>query len=98
MFDKKKKSDYSQICKIDPSLSPALPSYCCHACQAFAAGPSIIVWMHPVSDIPNEIISNFLRKSEISERAIQKGLQYAFEGYIHDIIFNRPIRESFLKN
>ncbi len=43
----------------------------------------------PVSDIPNEIISNFWQTGEISEKAKQKGLQYAFEGYIHDIICNR---------
>ncbi|XP_067307635.1 uncharacterized protein [Pseudorasbora parva] len=43
----------------------------------------------PVSDIPEEILSNFWRTCEISERARQKGLQYAFEGYIHDIICTR---------
>ncbi len=43
----------------------------------------------PVSDIPNEIISHFWQTGEISEKAKQKGLQYAFEGYIHDIICNR---------
>jgi len=33
------------------SLSPALPSYCCYVCQ---------ISQHAlVSDIPNEIISNF---------------------------------------
>ncbi len=43
----------------------------------------------PVSDIPKEIISNFWQTGEISEKAKQKGLKYAFEGYIHDIICNR---------
>jgi len=43
----------------------------------------------PVSDIPKEIISNFWQTGEISERARERGLQYAFEGYIHDIICNR---------
>ncbi len=43
----------------------------------------------PVSDIPKEIISNFWQTGEIAEKVKQKGLQYAFEGYIHDIICNR---------
>ncbi len=43
----------------------------------------------PVSDIPKEIISIFWQTCEISEKAKQKGLQYAFEGYIHNIICNR---------
>jgi len=44
----------------------------------------------------NEIISNFWWTSEISERERQKGLQYAFEAYIHDIICNR-LENNFLK-
>ena len=39
----------------------------------------------PLSDVPREIIANFWSSGEISERTRQKGLQYAFEGYIHDI-------------
>ncbi len=50
----------------------------------------------PVSDIPKEIISHFWQTGEISERAKQKGLQYAFEGYIHDIICNR-LENNFIK-
>ncbi len=49
----------------------------------------------PVSDIPKEIISHFWQTGEISEKAKQKGLQYAFEGYIHDIICNQL--ENFIK-
>ncbi len=49
-----------------------------------------------VSDIPKEIISNFWQTGEISERAKQKALQYAFEGYIHDIICNR-LENNFIK-
>ncbi len=50
----------------------------------------------PVSDIPKEIICNFWQTGEISERAKQKGLQYAFEGYTHDIICNR-LDNNFIK-
>ncbi len=48
----------------------------------------------PVSDILKEIISNFWQTGEIWAK--QKGLQYAFEGYIHDIICNR-LENNFIK-
>ncbi len=39
---------------IDPSLSPALLSYCCYACQAFAPGTSIKVCMHRCKTFPRK--------------------------------------------
>ncbi|KAK0134418.1 hypothetical protein N1851_007030 [Merluccius polli] len=39
----------------------------------------------PVSEFPRAIITNFWNSANISDRTRQKGLQYAFEGYIHDI-------------
>ena len=46
--------------------------------------------MVSVKDIPKEIIAHFWSSSsEISERTRQKGLQYAFEKYIHNIICHR---------
>ena len=45
-----------------------------------------------VRDIPKEIIAHFCNNSsDISERSRQKGLQYAFESYIHNIICRRRI-------
>ena len=43
-----------------------------------------------VTDIPKEYSVKFWsNSSEISERTRQKGLQYAFEKYIHNIICRR---------
>ncbi len=39
---------------IDPSLSPALLSYCCYACQAFVPGTSITVCMHRCQTFPRK--------------------------------------------
>ncbi len=38
-----------------------------------------------ISALPKEITSNFWENGMISDRRRQKGLQYAYEGYIHDI-------------
>ena len=43
-----------------------------------------------LKDIPNDIVAHFWSSgSDISERTRQKGLQYAFEKYIHNIICHR---------
>ncbi len=76
---------------IHPSLSPALHGYSCYAWQAFFAGSADMHFSEiSVKDIPKEIMSNFWSNSlEISERTRQKGLQYAFEKYIYNIICRR---------
>ena len=53
----------------------------------------------PVSltDIPSKLTSNFWKSNDISERSRQKGLQYAFESYIHDIICLVNVDEELIK-
>lgn len=41
---------------------------------------------YAVTALPAEILSNFYKAgNKVSDRSRQKGLQYAFEGYIQDI-------------
>jgi len=81
--------------KIDPSLRPALPSYCCYACQAFTAGTSITVCMHWCQTFPMRYLVIFGEHVKYLSEQEKRDCSIPFEGsstyprYIHDIICNR---------
>jgi len=51
--------------------------------------------MYAVTALPAEMLSNFYKEAnKVSDRNRQKGLQYAFEGYIQDIKVKRKKQQS----
>jgi hypothetical protein len=50
---------------------------------------------YAVTALPAEILSNFYKAAnKVSDRSRQKGLQYTFEGYIHDIQVKRKEQQG----
>ena len=85
--------------QIYPSLSPAPLGYCCYASQAFPPRARNTEFLPvPLSHIPQELSEIFWQNStEVSQRSRQKGLQYAFERYVHQIKCWRSSKEEELK-